>query len=266
MKHITSAHNAELKHLAKLLDSARSRREHGQMVLEGYHLILAALQHGLVPQGIWLTQSQLGHPEALQITEAVGAHAVRSVDDEVFGKFSRAYTGAPVLALCGYSQTMPQAESAEERGDAVLLDGIQDPGNAGTILRSAAAAGIGSVFFGKGCVDAFAPKVLRAGMGAHFALNLYPEAEVAQVLALFAGTVRTTVLDAKSRSLFAADLRTPGLWVFGSEGAGVGKAVLEAADECVYIPMSAAVESLNVAMAAGVCFYEQYRQRHPESA
>ncbi|MCD0217627.1 RNA methyltransferase, partial [Enterobacter hormaechei subsp. steigerwaltii] len=105
----------------------------------------------------------------------------------------------------------------------MVLDGVQDPGNVGTVLRSAAAAGIGVVVLGKGCADAWSPKVLRAGMGAHFLLDIYSQADLEIWLASYKGRVFATALrEEKQAVLYGEDLCEPTAWVFGNEGAGVG--------------------------------------------
>lgn len=141
----------------------------------------------------------------------------------------------------------------------VLLDRIQDPGNAGAILRTAAAAGVEAVHASHGCADLWSPKVLRAGMGAHFHLALWEHADLAAVSAGFEGTICCTAT--KGIPIYAADLRGPTAWVFGNEGGGVAPALESLCGRRLTIPTSGRVESLNVAAAAAVCLFEQRRQR-----
>ena len=128
--------------------------------------------------------------------------------------------------------------------------------------ESAAACGIRRIILGEDSVDVWSPKVLRAGMGAHFLLELYPRTDLAAWRENYRGVVRATALGGvNNRSLYELDLRGDSAWLFGNEGSGVSEAMLQAADGTVHIPMPGATESLNVAMAATVCLFEQMRQR-----
>lgn len=143
-----------------------------------------------------------------------------------------------------------------------MLDAVQDSGNLGTLLRAAWATGVPDVLLTPGCAQAWSPKVLRAGQGAHFGLRIHEQCDVADLLRGYAGKIVATRLDT-GRSLFALDLRGAVAWLFGNEGAGLSPAVSALATEAARIPMPGAAESLNVAMAATVCLFEQVRQRQP---
>jgi len=137
----------------------------------------------------------------------------------------------------------------------VFLEGVQDAGNVGTILRSASAFGIRHAVLGKGCVDAWSPKVLRAGMGAHFAMEIQENADLADAIKRFGGRVNCTVARG-GVALQDADLSGRIGWIFGAEGQGVSDALAARAQLKVTIPMPGGAESLNVAAAAAICFYE----------
>ncbi|HRH72077.1 MAG TPA: RNA methyltransferase, partial [Zoogloea sp.] len=142
----------------------------------------------------------------------------------------------------------------------VVLDGVQDPGNLGTILRTAAAVGVEEVLLTPGCAQAWSPRVLRAAMGAHFGLRLREGCDVAPALAGFPGAILAADLR-DAVELYDMDLRPPVAWLFGSEGQGLSPAVATLATRRVLIPMPGGMESLNVGVAAGVCLFEQLRQR-----
>jgi TrmH family RNA methyltransferase len=142
----------------------------------------------------------------------------------------------------------------------VLLDQLQDPGNLGSILRSAAAAGMTQVFCSSGTVLAWSPKVLRAGMGAHFVLDIVENADLPSLIATSPIPVLATSSHAQS-SIYAADLSQPLAWLFGHEGQGVSQDLLDLARLRVAIPHLGQIESLNVAACAAVCLFEQMRQR-----
>jgi TrmH family RNA methyltransferase len=143
---------------------------------------------------------------------------------------------------------------------ALLLEDIQDPGNLGSILRSAAAAGCDALFLSQGCADAWSPKVLRAGMGGHFVLSITESADLIKVAAEFTGKIMAASLLA-DKSLYERNLRGKLAFVIGNEGAGLSKPLLDAAQQHFIIPMPGKVESLNAAAATAVCLFEAVRQR-----
>ena len=147
----------------------------------------------------------------------------------------------------------------------MLFNNLERNGNpysfpASTRAEWAAAAGIQEAWLSTDCADPWSPKVLRAGMGAHFVLTVRAHADLVECLSAFQGTVLATALDGAT-DLYDLDLRGPSAWVFGSEGAGVSSPVMSIATQKVLIPMPGAVESLNVGAAAAVCLFEQVRQR-----
>ncbi|SCK25056.1 RNA methyltransferase [Vogesella sp. LIG4] len=254
-KHITSAANDDMKLLARLLDNARERRKHDVLVLEGIHLLQSALAAGWRPHAVYVNEAAAGKVELLALLASVDPRHCQLVSTAVLSKVTALASPAEVLAIC----PRPAAASAAPGGGCVMLDDIQDPGNLGTILRCAAAANVREVFLSRGCVDVYSPKVLRAGMGAHFALNIHEAQDLPARLAAWPGRKLVTHLEG-SVSLYGQDLRGPVAFVFGNEGAGVSEAVLAQADVRVRIPMPGHAESLNVAMAATVCLFERVRQ------
>lgn len=258
MKHISSTNNEHIRHLHRLLSQGKFRRQYAQTVLEGVHLLQVFLQSGRKPVGVYIPEGKMPSEEVRRLRAVVPEGKVFSVSDGILKKISSLTCADDVLALID----IPDAGALPAGGDCVVLDGVQDPGNVGTVLRSAAAAGVGTVVLGRGSADVWSPKVLRAGMGAHFLLDIYSQADLEIWLASYKGRVFATALrEEKQAVLYGEDLREPTAWVFGNEGAGVGKTVLDRADKCVRIPMHDATESLNVAMAATICLFEQMRQR-----
>jgi TrmH family RNA methyltransferase len=142
------------------------------------------------------------------------------------------------------------------KGDCVFLEGIQDPGNVGAILRSAAAFGVAAAVLDRACADPWSPKVLRAAMGGHFALSVQQVADLEDALDSFSGRLAGTVAR-EGRPLGEAELAGRIGWIFGSEGSGVSLALQARAALRVTIPVSAGIESLNVAAAAAICLYEK---------
>jgi TrmH family RNA methyltransferase len=142
----------------------------------------------------------------------------------------------------------------------LLLEDIQDPGNVGTLIRSAAAAGAGHVVLSATCAFAWSPKVLRSAMGGHFSLNIVEAADLADFVARYKGAV-IALAGGASRSLYDLDLRGPCAFVVGNEGAGISPQLAARAKERARIPMSAPMESLNAGVAGSIALFECLRQR-----
>ncbi len=255
-KTISSPHNDEVKQLARLVQNSRERRKQCLMVLEGIHLTQSCLEAGLLPQRVYVNDQALAHAEVAALLASLPASsAVAILPESIMAKASALATPPELLALCARPQPAAPAANAAR----VLLEDIQDPGNLGTILRCAAASGVREVLLSKGCVDVYSPKVLRAGMGAHFVLSIHEQVELEPAMRGFAGRKLVTYLDGSS-SLYSQDLTGAVALVFGNEGAGVSPALLALADARIRIPMPGHAESLNVAMAATICLFERVRQ------
>jgi TrmH family RNA methyltransferase len=179
------------------------------------------------------------------------------IQDRLFDTLGTMPSPAPVLALVATPQ--PALPDRLDQ-DTVVLDRVQDPGNVGAILRSAAAAGITRVMTTPETAWCWSPKVLRAAMGGHFALSIH-ESQPWTVLARLLDIPVAGALAHGGRSLYQVDLRAPCVWVFGNEGEGLAPEIEQRLDWRLTIPQSSQVESLNVAAAAAVCLFEQRRQR-----
>jgi TrmH family RNA methyltransferase len=140
-----------------------------------------------------------------------------------------------------------------------LIDQLQDPGNVGSILRSAAAAGIKKIFCSPSTVAAWSPKVLRAGMGAHFIVDIYEHRDLPALIQAASIPVIATSSHA-TQTIYGYDLSKKFAWLFGHEGQGVSDELLALASVQLAIPQDPAIESLNVAASAAVCLFEQLRQ------
>lgn len=254
MKLIQSRDNAFFKQLKRLAESGRERRKTGQTLLDGVHLVEAYEKTFGPLENLIVAESALVSGEIAAYLE--GRQAV-VLADALMRDLGLVDTPSGLLAVA----PMPQRTAAVDLGqDAVLLDGVQDPGNVGTLLRTAAAAGVKQVLLAPGCASAWSPKVLRAGQGAHFVVAIHEEADLAAFMADFQGTTAVTCLDGAT-SLYDARWSGPLAWVFGSEGLGVRRELIEAAKLRIKIPMPGAVESLNVGAAAAVCLFEALRRK-----
>jgi TrmH family RNA methyltransferase len=254
---IRSRDNPRFKLLRELASSTRERRKAGLALLDGAHLIAAYRASGGVPEQLILSESGMANAEAAQLAAGAPGQGALVLADSLFNDITQVATPTGIVALIRTPKPGPLPERIER---CVMLEDIQDAGNLGSILRSTAAAGIGTVLLSQACAFPWSPKVLRAGMGAHFSLDIYDNADLAAAVLRLSGKLIITSGHAR-KSLYQADLRGPLAWVFGNEGSGVSPALSAAAAEQVRIPMPGKTESLNVAAAAAICLFEQVRQR-----
>lgn len=254
MKLIQSRDNVFYKSLKRLAESGRERRKTGRTLLDGVHLVEAwETRYGPV-ETLVVGESALAGGE---IAAFVAGRECTLLSDALLRDLGLVDTPSGLLAVVA----MPGRASAVDLDrDAVLLDGVQDPGNVGTLLRTAAAAGIRQVLLSPGCAAAWSPKVLRAGQGAQFVLDIHEDADLAGFVAAYRGSTAVTCLDGAT-SLYEAHWQGPLAWIFGAEGQGVRRELIAAADLRIRIPMPGAVESLNVGAAAAVCLFEAMRRK-----
>ena len=241
--------------LVRLCHSSRDRRKFGKCVLEGAHTVAAYLDRFGVPETIVIDERVQRALEVRDIIERAGDGQVIVVEATLFGELVQTATPTGVLAVIA----APEPGSARPGIFNLMLEDIQDPGNVGTMLRTAAAAGVTHVFLSEGCAFAWSPKVLRAGQGAHFFLEIVERADLPQIARTFSGQVVATVPRAAT-SLFDSDLRGPLLFMVGNEGSGLTPALVAAATIQVTIPMPGGFESLNAAAATAICLFEKLRQ------
>lgn len=259
MKPITSRDNPLYKDIKHLATSSQARRKSGRTLLDGVHLCEAYWQHHGAPQLCVVAENSLQHHEVAAVVarcEQKHIHCI-SLPDALYNGISQVEHG---LGLMFVVATPTPVLPVELREASVALDNLQDPGNLGSILRSAAAAGIRNVFCSPGTAFAWSPKVMRAGMGAHFLLNIFENADLHALLK----NARIPVLATSShttQTIYQAQLNQPVVWLFGHEGQGVAQELMDLASATVTIPQQAAIESLNVAASAAICFFEQVRQQ-----
>lgn len=243
---ITSRDNALLKELHRLAHDNAAYRKQGRVWLEGDHLCQAALQRGLQPSHA-VFQSSYWSATSAQWPDAIGKVVV--VDDPLFGQLSSLESPARMAFVL----PLPSAPAVQPREASVVLDGVQDAGNVGAILRSAGAFGFRQVLALKGTAALWSPKVLRAGMGAHFGLHLVEGLDAAGLEALQVPLLATS--SHRGEFLHRSDLPWPCGWVFGHEGQGVSPALADRAAGHVRIVQPGGEESLNVAAAAAICLH-----------
>ncbi len=257
MKLIQSRDNPFYKELVKLAGSARQRSKVSQTLLDGAHLLAAYLDSGHTPRHILLNAAALQDAEIAALHQRASGVPVTQLDDKLFAELSELKTPTGILTLIDLPQVQPVA--AQTRF-ALLLEDIQDPGNLGSMLRSAAAAGCDAVFLSAGCADAWSPRVLRAAMGGHFVLQVHERQDLLEVARAFPGVLLATSLQA-THSLYECDLRGKLAFLIGNEGAGLSAELLARATQKITIPMPGKIESLNAAAATAICLFEAVRQR-----
>ena len=251
MERITSRKNPLLEHMRRL-DSAAFRRQQGEFLCDSPKLVEEALRHGARVLAVAVSDG-VEPPEGLDASVRCAA-----VPPDVMASISPMRTPQGMLAVCRLPDTaLPEMLPGSRY---VVLDGVQDPGNVGTVLRTADAFGCTGALLLPGCADPYGPKTLRAAMGAVFRLPLYmvgledlPRLLADAGLPLYGTALRHDTVDVRQR-----DLRRCAL-VIGSEGRGVSAEVLALCRETLRIPMSSHCESLNAAAAAAVLRWEAYR-------
>ncbi|MBK8768528.1 MAG: RNA methyltransferase [Burkholderiaceae bacterium] len=267
---IRSRDNPAFKQLLRITASARERRQLGVSFIEGIHLCESYLGRFGAPRQVVHTEAALADPQVRALVDAalgdpnsrtdlLGGRCVE-LGDGLFGELSQVEHGIGIAYVIDTpADHLPQVLDS----DALYLDALQDPGNVGTILRTCAAVGVHRVITAPGTAWCWSPKVLRAGMGAHFALEIHESIPWEKVLARLRVPVMATAAQAR-QTIWQADLRGPRLWLFGSEGSGLDPERQAPGLAWVSIPQRPAVESLNVAVAAAVCLFEQLRQREAQ--
>ncbi len=256
---ITSTSNPKVK-LARKLRRRRHREQEGLCLLEGERLLRDAWQAGVRPHTVfYLPQAREQRPPLHRLLAALEAAGVPvlACTEPVFASMVETVTPQGVLALAPVPrQPLPATVTL-----ALLLDRVRDPGNAGTLLRSAAAAGADLVIFGPETVDPFNGKVLRAAMGAHFRIPLRSVPTWAALEELLPRLGHLYLAEAQAETLYdQVDWRRPSTLVVGGEAAGASPQARAQATP-IAIPMANGVESLNAAVAGSVILFEAARQR-----
>jgi RNA methyltransferase, TrmH family len=252
VKPIQSRDNPLLVRLRKLVGDPAGYRKHNLVWLEGDHLCSAFVARGGRPQHALITEAAWQRDDLRALAETAAEVAV--MPESLMAGISTLESPPPIAFVVSWSGTGQVVKGAPT----VVLDRLQDAGNVGTLLRSASAFGFSQVIAIKGTAALWSPKVLRAGMGAHFGLHLVEAADEAVLDAL-----ALPLLAASSHAehaLHQVKLPWPCAWVLGHEGRGVSDSLLARCAMTLRIPQPGGEESLNVAAAASICLYESARQ------
>jgi RNA methyltransferase, TrmH family len=286
---ISSPSNRWIKAARDVATSQKARNKTGLMFLEGVHLCEAYLnaqnnvrtsaQTSLQtdahanPEAMLIGQDYFDSAQAGELVQLWQARNGKVVVllDKLFSEITQVENGPAIAMLVATPDVQVFLRGAKKNADVVFLDGLQDPGNAGTILRSALACGIQTICASPTTVSLWSPKVLRSAMGAHFHLSVTENVTLDAIFGIAkerTASIFVTTGQA-TKTLFESNLKANAVWVLGNEGQGVdldtyslskARTDTDVKLQFVKIPQQS-VESLNVASAAAVCFYEQWRQR-----
>jgi len=238
------------------MSSSRERSSQERTLLDGAHLVRAYIDRIGHPVLAAVSTDAWERREIRELIERLGEEQVLCFPPELFAQIAPVESPSGILALID----IPATKTELVKGDfLVLLDGIQDPGNVGTIIRSAAGAGANAVLLCPRCADPWSPRALRAAMGATFAVEIRPDTVLAEVVRKFQGRVVATA-GREGLPLYAVDLTGPVALLLGSEGAGLSRPLAAAATVTVSIPLAGYIDSLSVGAAAAVVMFERARQ------
>ncbi|UZJ80349.1 TrmH family RNA methyltransferase [Fictibacillus sp. KU28468] len=253
MKRIESEQNASIKQWKKLY-TRKERDKLGQYIIEGPHLIEEAMNHNVQIAHLIIEESypMPNEWEQLRLNPWV-------VSKKIMGILSDTEHPQGVMAICRMSSKELQVKTG---GKYLLVDGVQDPGNLGTIIRTADAAGLDGIVLGEGTVDVYNSKVLRSTQGSLFHLPVV-KGNLQDWIAACRQEQVPVFVSALKGAQSLHDVQSSGTFalVVGNEGSGVRMEIMESADQLVYIPMFGNAESLNVAVAAGIMLYELQKNR-----
>ena len=258
MKKISSAQNPLVKKLVQLSEKQSFRNKQKMTIIEGAHLTAEWLKRFGAPDVCVISSSSKRSEEVeaiIQKCEELNTEIIE-LEAKIYSKISPVIEGVGVLFVVKIQKN----QGVNFCEDSIILDRVQDPGNLGTILRSAVGFGVKQIICSKGTVSAWSPKVLRAGMGAHFKLEIFENEDLKEVIEKLKVPTFATSLKSQ-KTIYDEDFTVKTAWIFGNEGAGVSPELLLKVKNQVIIPQAGEIESLNVAMAATVCLAEQARQR-----
>ncbi len=263
VKEIRSSGNRYVKEYRRLAGSRKYRRSAGKLALEGPHLLQEALAAGLTPEVVFFTRDFL---------EGNGGEVVASLPEKarkyllppsLFARLADTESPQEVAAIVPFILPEPSAIAGRQPSLVLILDRLQDPGNMGTLVRTAAAAGADAIFYTPGSVDPYSPKALRASAGAVFHLPPAVAEEPLQLVKLLqSGGMQVLAAQPRDGRLYwEVDLRKKAAFLIGSEGGGLSPELAAAADLAVSIPLLSPLDSLNAAVAGALLLYEALRQR-----
>ncbi len=246
-----------------LVHSAHQRQKDRRTVLEGIHLLQVYQATGKLPLCWFVDGQRVGHAEIQALMAFPGWPEPWILESSEFERCSGLQSPVGVAALIDWPAS--SGKVLPSNGGCLVLDRLQDPGNVGTLIRSAVAAGLRQVVLGQGSVQGWSPKVLRAAMGAHFHVVLHENVRLPSWLDAYQGRIVGALREA-ARPYDTVDMTGNVALVVGHEGSGLSQDIVERLHERVFIPMEPSVESLNAAVAGSVLLFERQRQQRGQTS
>jgi TrmH family RNA methyltransferase len=264
-KKLVGINNPQVKYVRRLANH-HFRDKEKKFLIEGLRFVEEAINSTWPVEMLVYSKKIMDNPRAEHLLKTAGFRNVSllEMEEKDFGELAETATPQGIIAVATQrGQSLEDLKTGDGPALLVLVDGVQDPGNLGAIVRSADAAGAGGVILLKGTADIYNPKALRATMGSIFHLPVIQGVSAQDILFyLKQRGIKTVAGDPHgSRLLFEIDLKVPCALVAGSEAGGIGENLKENVDDLARIPMPGRAESLNVAISASIMLYEALRQR-----
>jgi len=261
---ITSKDNANVKLFKKLLATKKARDEHNMFILEGLRLITDAIMENLELHCVFISEDfSQKYSEALNLLlEKNIGDKIFYISNEISDKLSDTINPQGIFAICKKLDKIFSADTIINNGKYIILNNLQDPGNIGTIIRTADAVGLNGIILTGNCCDIYNPKVIRSTMGSIFRMNLWADCEINEIISTFKGkgiTSYSAVLDSDAISLTDCDFSNGGVVVIGNEGNGLSLETTNLCDEKLTIKMTGNINSLNAGMATGIIMWEMFK-------
>jgi RNA methyltransferase, TrmH family len=263
MESIISLHNPLIKNYLRLLKSRRFRQQHKKIAIEGPNLVREALCAEIVPEVLFFTEEYYSSPAGKWIASVSDSIRKIMLTTSLFMEITSAETPQAVAAIVPYTFNIENDPLKNNSNLVLIIDRLQDPGNMGTLIRTAVAAGVNLIYCTSGCVDPYSPKVLRSTAGAifHVVLQEIGDDRV-QILKLKERGFQLVAADADGDyPYWSAGFHPDVALIIGNEATGIADDLLKFADLSVSIPINASVDSLNAAVAAGIILFEINRRR-----
>ncbi len=259
---IQSAQNPFIKEYKKLLTGSRQRKKLGKIALEGPNLIEGALDAGLTPEVVFYTKDYYDS-EGKQLIGRLSTATRRVVlAEDLFGELAETDNPREVAAILPFNAGEVLIKQFAEPKLVMVLDRLQDPGNMGTIIRTAAAAAVDIIYYTRGSVDPYSPKVMRSTAGLIFHIPVIKVDDPSQKIEEYKNkNFKVVAASQDGENFWHADYGSKTVIIIGNEAGGISEELLESADLKVAIPLKEPVESLNAASAAAVIIYEIIRRR-----
>lgn len=264
-KKITSTSNPKIRQALDLKDK-RNKDHPLEFLIEGPHLIEMAVGSGCTIKDVFVSSSFLVKKDGQKLLRDLSRSTedIFEVPDHLLNKLGDTETPQGIIAVVAYQPLLLEKLLSKDKSLLVVIDGVQDPGNLGTIIRTSDASGADAVLILPGTCDTFMPKVIRSTAGSIFnipVVHTTPDELLGWVLQK---NIKLFVASADAeRSVYESDLKVPLAFVFGNEAHGASKKLRESSNMFLKIPIPGKAESLNVAISAAICLYEAVRQRNP---